>query len=501
MGPSVTSDSLIASYGKPRRMLGTRRRQCNWFCPPSTAELEAVRTAGLETATASLSCDSTGTGAAATGAAQSWCSGSLAGSGSTGSIVMLHGLHGYRSAKESEDVLAAELPGSLTLGLRPGSSPSAPPRGSGKRANLSVDQLKQITHSRPQSVPSAVTVLGEALLGEPHCIACHGGFCASRAAPHGPESYCDRSRCRVGSKPKSPPNSPSEPKMTESTWSPASGGSPTYSDADARQATPPSQLRRRKGRGQSMEHELGRVGDLDMADNDEFDGEPGGELKRAMSPLGAAWTGTRAQKHEKKSRNPFVECMDREQRLTMERQWLLEEDGMYMQERKKDLKHYRVQNKIDVQEEDDDTLYEKAVFYGPYSMNMHDKKMGHKLRVRLDRPELTRSKHQGKRSSTAHKKGDTAESLHHPTSALQVKALNRELETSAKNVERQFEGEGKQQPQKKKKAHAKDNSRRNSTSKPTAAHAQSAGANAFRMALRGSLSASVEKSRAATSPI
>lgn len=337
----------------------------------------------------------------------------------------------------------------------------------------SVGQLKRITQKRPQTVPETSTA--EALQAElvPHCLACYGGFCASRAGPHGTDKYCrstDRARCRNGPRPQSQPCSPAGTRLLAVDDAEGNEGlrpGPARASVSAAGWT----RRRRQARSGSMSLSTDEASSFDVADCDEYDIDD----PRRKSPLSGAWV-TRVQKHEKKSKNPFVECMDREQRLTMERQWLLEDDGCYMQEKKKDLRHNATHNRINLAWQESDDLYEKTVFYGSYSMNMYEKKLGQKIRGahRVERPELVRSSAgRGKRSGTT-KKGDSAEVLSKNKSALQ--GMLNDLEGSAKSLERHVNGE-EQAKDKKKKKGFKEVQRRISLSKgasqPTLTTAQS----------------------------
>jgi len=293
---------------------------------------------------------------------------------------------------------------------------------------LSAGQLKYLIQRRPHTSPEIGSV--ETTV-EPYCAACFGGFCVSAAFPHGPDGYHDHGRCRRGPRPQS---QTSQTKLADAADAGPSSrrswtrkiepsqrrGFPATAKSDrAIPATVGSSLEKWSSDGNSS---------FDMADFDDFDVDSNGDPNRNMSPLGGTWT--RAQKHEKKGKNPFVECQDHEQRLTLERKWLLEDDGLYMQEKKKDLKHNAIHKYIDLKWQDVDDLYQKSVFYGPYSMSMQENKTGHKAGVRLEKPEVSgKGGATGKRNGGS-KKGESAEVLAHQTSAVQVKALQRQLEKS-----------------------------------------------------------------------
>jgi len=199
---------------------------------------------------------------------------------------------------------------------------------------------------------------------------------------------------------------------------------------------PSSNAQTKKGRTTSFE-KWSNDGSSNFEVVADYDDDYDGYQKRAKSPLSGNTWATRIQK--KKGMNPFVECMDYEQRLNMERQWLLEEDGVYMDEKKKDLKHYTVQNHIDLDIAEGDDLYEKNVFFGHYSMGMHEKKLGQKIRSRPEKGDLSRSKSSsgGKRNTTS-KKGEHVKEKNNPSIAIQIKSLHKELETSAHSAVRVF---------------------------------------------------------------
>lgn len=187
---------------------------------------------------------------------------------------------------------------------------------------------------------------------------------------------------------------------------------------------------------------------MDAPEFDELDGEGDSEARRQKSPVGGSWA-SRVQhmKHEKKSKNPFVECMDREQRLREERSWLLEEDGTYMDEKKKDMKHHRVQNRKDLANQDKDQLYANTVLYTPYSKTMMEKRLGYKIKIRLECADHGKK---GKRGN-ANKQSESVQAGSRPPGAHQVKALRQYLESSNLSLRSEFTDDKKQ-----KKKGAKD---------------------------------------------
>lgn len=70
-----------------------------------------------------------------------------------------------------------------------------------------------------------------------------------------------------------------------------------------------------------------------------------------------------------KARNPFIEYEDREKRLMRERRWL-QEDSDYLEAKKEDLRHGTLLNHLSLQVDSQQDLYEKRIFYGPYSVKL-----------------------------------------------------------------------------------------------------------------------------------
>jgi len=233
--------------------------------------------------------------------------------------------------------------------------------------------------------------------------------------------------------------------------------------------TPSSQTAGRAGRFTSLDFDDRSVSNSNWDDYDEFDGDVSGHSRSKLD--GAHYK--RAQKGDKRSKNPFVEFEDREKRVILKRQWLLEEDGAYMQERKKDLKHNHIQKHMDVETQEADDLYDGRVFWGPLSINIRSRPGPG------DRPAaIQRDVSRGKRNPMT-KKGDSADvfktraqSLSCVGATLKVKELQRKIEDLKRHVE-------DDEPTKleKKMEKAKDFFRRTSfqTQRRTSVHKPEAG--------------------------
>jgi hypothetical protein len=191
--------------------------------------------------------------------------------------------------------------------------------------------------------------------------------------------------------------------------------------------------KRRKGRSQRSQSSNITPSHDGSCSYDQYDYIEFDDGARASSPI--EYTGaSRAQKHEKKSKNPFVEFETREKRLMQERQWLLEEDGLYMQEKKKDLRHNRVQNYINRNVQDGDELYEERVFNGPMSRFMREKKHGNTIRLDPHALSMSSSLGSSRKRNNANKRGEAAQEAVADPSSGQVKALQQQLEEAMRKA-------------------------------------------------------------------
>merc|ERR1719446_589479 len=87
-------------------------------------------------------------------------------------------------------------------------------------------------------------------------------------------------------------------------------------------------------------------------------------------------------------------------------------------------------------------------------MNMMEKKLGQKIRVRIEVPELGRAKGGASGKRCTKKKGESVEALSHSERTKHsVKALHHQLELSSKNAARQFTEQEEPKKEKKKKVH------------------------------------------------
>lgn len=303
--------------------------------------------------------------------------------------------------------------------------PSTAPAPKSDHRNFSIAELKRIVHkakptqdnSNFQS-PSDLAVT-DAIPDPPpkYCSACAGGFCISNAFPHGPDGYTDYGRRRDGPRPCSPPVSPNVLAVTaDGTLRPNTAGT----------------LDTRKGKTQRTRTSSARASSMEKWSNDgscSYDAFDYVEMDPddafGKSPvLGGTWV-NRPHKHDTKCRNPFVEFETHEQRLIQERQWLLEEDGNYMHEKKKDLKHNKVQNRMDLGWHSPLALYECRMLYGPYSMDMKEQKYG---KQKLIKPKNDKSAGMRKRNSS-NKRGDVVEVYADPSN-MEIKGCQKRLEAS-----------------------------------------------------------------------
>lgn len=80
----------------------------------------------------------------------------------------------------------------------------------------------------------------------------------------------------------------------------------------------------------------------------------------------ASAAAAQGERNRRRAQNPFVEYEDRELRLQWERQWL-QEDILYLTERREDMRFNMVQRNLDVKCITSDRMFENAVIYNDYS--------------------------------------------------------------------------------------------------------------------------------------
>jgi len=455
----VDPDSLVACYGKPRRPLVSRGscRPCDWVCSspaasraaspastrPPTRECEvgstltpthigelgfSGSTSGSTLPIFSYASGSTRPLSATLGSQQT--AGSIASSPALGSSIVVLGPR-YWAAKVNDRT--SDPPGqpsqSRTFNSKFGDAVGISlgdirPRSA---VGLSLGDIRHMVHTRPPHVREVVAPV----VPEPHCGACFKGLGASFASPHGPEGYREKGRSRAGARPHSPDANSKAQIAIEGDYD--TGDEPVMTS-----------LRRRNTLKKEGSGSFGGSNDgnssADVGDLDEWSTH--GIIDQKRGEKGRGW----AQKNEKKSKNPFVEFEDREQRLIQERQWLLEADGLYMLEKKKDLRHNKTQDRIDLEGQEQEKLYEGRTLYGPHSMKMQEKK-GNKIEIKLAKPAANAHSKTASRVSSAggsrgargsgkkSKKGESADASI-DTSILKIKMLKKELEFSGNAAER-----------------------------------------------------------------
>lgn len=119
-----------------------------------------------------------------------------------------------------------------------------------------------------------------------------------------------------------------------------------------------------------------------------------------------------------RARNPFIEYEDREKRLAQERQWL-QEDSVYLDERKEDLRHGAKMRQLATRCSTDEELYENRMFWGPYSVRMRATK-GKSLGRECSPPPV-----QGKRPQS----GGGGRALPEDGVCAQIRKLQQEMKT------------------------------------------------------------------------
>lgn len=95
---------------------------------------------------------------------------------------------------------------------------------------------------------------------------------------------------------------------------------------------------------------------------------PVGQRRSAAAPQAAGRQALQARKLVAKP-NPFMEYDTREKRLARERHWL-QEDDWYLRERQEDMRHGAQMKRLVERAMPDQELYEKRLFFGPYSLQL-----------------------------------------------------------------------------------------------------------------------------------